>query len=79
VLDHVGGAIGLGPNDGKRDEIFAARSGVIRELATCPNIYINLAGLGMRMFGFTHHLGVLPPTPGLDPGGRDDREQVPGR
>jgi predicted TIM-barrel fold metal-dependent hydrolase len=62
VLDHVGGAIGLGPYAGKRDEVFAAWNGKIRELAACPNVHIKLGGLGMRMFGFTHHLGDLPPS-----------------
>jgi predicted TIM-barrel fold metal-dependent hydrolase len=62
VLDHVGGAIGLGPYAGKRDEVFAAWSGKIRELAACPNVHVKLGGLGMRMFGFTHHLGELPPS-----------------
>jgi predicted TIM-barrel fold metal-dependent hydrolase len=64
VLDHVGGAIGLGPFAGKRDEVFAAWSGKIRELASCPNVHVKLGGLGMRMFGFTHHLGELPPSSG---------------
>ena len=62
VLDHVGGAIGLGPYAGKRDEVFAAWSGQLRELAACPNVHIKLGGLGMRMFGFTHHMGELPPS-----------------
>ena len=62
VLDHVGGTIGLGPYAGKRDEVFAAWSEMIRELAACPNVHIKLGGLGMRMFGFTHHLGDLPPS-----------------
>ena len=62
VLDHVGGAIGLGPYAGKRDEVFAEWNGKIRELAACPNVHIKLGGLGMRMFGFTHHMGELPPS-----------------
>jgi L-fuconolactonase len=61
VLDHVGGPIGLGPYAGKRDEVFAAWSAQIRVLAACLNVHIKLGGLGMRMFGFTHHLGELPP------------------
>ena len=64
VLDHVGGAIGLGPYAGKRDEVFVTWSRQIHELATCPNVHIKLGGLGMRMFGFTHHLGELPPSSG---------------
>ncbi len=62
VLDHVGGAIGLGPYAGKRDEVFAEWSGRIRELAQCPNVHIKLGGLGMRMFGFDMHNGELPPS-----------------
>src|SRR6516162_6302096 len=62
VLDHVGGPIGLGPYAGKRDEVFAVWSAQIRELAACPNVHIKLGGLGMRMFGFAHHLGELPPS-----------------
>src|SRR5271169_4323539 len=53
VLDHVGGAIGLG----RGDEVFAAWSGKIRELAACPNVHIKLGGLG-----FAHHMGELPPS-----------------
>ena len=62
VLDHVGGAIGLGRYTGKRDEVFAEWSGRIRELAACPNVHVKLGGLGMRMFGFTLHTGELPPS-----------------
>jgi L-fuconolactonase len=61
VLDHVGGPIGLSPYAGKRDEVFADWSARIRELASCPNVHIKLGGLGMRMFGFAHHLGERPP------------------
>jgi predicted TIM-barrel fold metal-dependent hydrolase len=62
VLDHVGGAIGLGRYAGRRDEVFAAWSARIRELAACPNVHVKLGGLGMRMFGFGIHLGEVPPS-----------------
>jgi L-fuconolactonase len=62
VLDHVGGAIGLGPYAGKRDEVFAEWSSRIRGLAACPNVHVKLGGLGMRMFGFAVHTGELPPS-----------------
>jgi predicted TIM-barrel fold metal-dependent hydrolase len=62
VLDHVGGAIGLGRYAGKRDEVFAEWSARIRELAACPNVHVKLGGLGMRMFGFAVHTGELPPS-----------------
>ncbi|MBS0522888.1 MAG: amidohydrolase family protein [Proteobacteria bacterium] len=60
-LNHVGGAIGLGRYKGKRDEVFAEWSQRIRELAACPNVWVKLGGLGMKMFGFDVHEGKLPP------------------
>jgi predicted TIM-barrel fold metal-dependent hydrolase len=62
VLDHVGGPIGVGPYAGKRDEVFADWSGKIRELAGCPNVFIKLGGLGMRVFGFDVHEKIEPPS-----------------
>jgi L-fuconolactonase len=62
VLDHVGGAIGLGRYAGKRDEVFAEWTARIRELAACPNVHVKLGGLGMRMFGFDLHTRELPPS-----------------
>ena len=55
MLDHVGGAIGLGRYAGKRDEVFAEWNGRIKELARCPNVHVKLGGLGMRLFGFDVH------------------------
>ena len=62
VLNHVGGAIGLGRYKGRRDEVFADWSARIRELAACPNVHVKLGGLGMRVFGFDVHEGKLPPS-----------------
>ena len=62
VLDHVGGPIGLGRYTGRRDKVFAAWSASIKELANCPNVYIKLGGLGMRMFGFDVHEKADPPS-----------------
>lgn len=62
ILNHVGGALGIGPYAGRRDEVFAEWRGSIRELAGCPNVHIKLGGLGMRLFGFDLHRGQLPPS-----------------
>ncbi len=62
VLDHVGGPIGLGHYAGKRDEVYGAWSTSINELASCPNVFVKLGGLGMRLFGFDVHEGADPPT-----------------
>ncbi|HEY1707440.1 MAG TPA: amidohydrolase family protein [Rhizomicrobium sp.] len=55
VLDHVGGPLGIGPYAGKRNAIFAEWAANIRELATCPNVWVKLGGLGMATLGFDFH------------------------
>jgi predicted TIM-barrel fold metal-dependent hydrolase len=62
VLDHVGGAIGIGPYAGKRDAVFAEWKRSIGEVARCPNVHVKLGGLGMRLFGFDVHTGAQPPS-----------------
>ncbi len=62
VLNHVGGPLGIGAYAGKRDEVFAAWRGAIRELAACPNVYVKVGGLGMRINGFGFESQPTPPT-----------------
>jgi L-fuconolactonase len=62
VLDHVGGAIGIGPYAGRRDAVFAEWKQSIGELARSPNVRVKLGGLGMRLFGFDVHTGATPPS-----------------
>lgn len=62
ILDHCGGTIGIGPYASRRAETMAEWRGLMKDVAACPNIRIKLGGLGMRLFGFTVHEGVLPPT-----------------
>lgn len=62
VLDHVGGAIGLGPYAGRRDEVFQVWEAAIKRLAELPNVHVKLGGLGMRVFGFGFHERPQPPT-----------------
>jgi predicted TIM-barrel fold metal-dependent hydrolase len=52
VLNHCGGILGIGRHAGRRDDVFAAWSAAMRELATCPNVMVKLGGLGMRLPGF---------------------------
>lgn len=52
VLNHCGGVLGIGRYEGKRDEVFAQWSGLVRDLAACPNVMVKLGGLGMRLPGF---------------------------
>lgn len=64
VLNHVGGPLGIGPYKRRREEVFADWSRSIRELATCPNVWVKLGGLGMPLcgFGFKHR----DPLPGSE-------------
>ncbi len=56
ILNHVGGILGVGPYQGKRDEIFATWKGHMRELAAFPNLKIKVGGFGMPRCGWNFHL-----------------------
>jgi L-fuconolactonase len=62
ILDHVGGVVGIGAYAGKRDEVFARWSSSLRALASCPNVFVKLGGLGMRINGFGFERGSDPPS-----------------
>jgi L-fuconolactonase len=62
VLDHCGGILGIGPYAGKRDEVFAAWSRNMAELAQCPNVMVKVGGLGMRLPGFGLEAGAIAPS-----------------
>ncbi|MBI3993619.1 MAG: amidohydrolase family protein, partial [Candidatus Lambdaproteobacteria bacterium] len=61
VLNHVGGPLGVGPHAGRREEIFPVWRASVRELARCPNVYVKLGGLGMRIIGYDFHIRPRPP------------------
>ena len=53
VLNHIGGALAVGPYAEKRDEVFAEWRTQIIKLGQFPNVYIKLGGLGMpSLMGF---------------------------
>ena len=62
VLDHVGGPLAIGAYAGKRDEIFPGWAASVRKLAECPNVYVKLGGLGMRINGYDFHEQADPPS-----------------
>ena len=62
VLDHAGGAIGIGPYAAKRNDVLAEWGTSMRELARCPNVFVKLGGFGMRLFGFDFASRARPPT-----------------
>lgn len=62
VLNHVGGPLGIAAYTGRRDEVFAHWAASIRDLATCPNAYVKLGGLGMPLTGLAFHEQPEPPS-----------------
>ena len=62
VLNHVGGPLAIGTYAGRRDEVFGHWATAIRTLATCPNVFVKLGGLGMRVNGFDFHEQPVPPS-----------------
>ncbi|HEY4375340.1 MAG TPA: amidohydrolase family protein [Burkholderiales bacterium] len=61
VLNHFGGPLGIGPYEGRGDEVFKNWSAGIRALAQCPNVSLKLGGLGLRVVG--QNLSKLPKPP----------------
>ena len=62
VLNHCGGPLAVGPYAGKREEAFTEWRDRIREVASLPNTYIKLGGLGMRPIGYTFFDNDQPPS-----------------
>jgi predicted TIM-barrel fold metal-dependent hydrolase len=62
VINHVGGPLGIGPYEGKRDAVFADWRRAMKQLATCPNVSVKLGGLGMLVAGFALHEKPMPPS-----------------
>ena len=62
VINHLGGFLGTGPYQGKREENLEFWRGAMKELASCPNTYLKLGGIGMPMMGFRWDKQERPPT-----------------
>ena len=62
VLNHFGGPLGIGPYEGKQDEVFEDWKGMINELAGCPNVVAKLGGLNMDINGYGWETRDLPPS-----------------
>ena len=61
ILDHLGGPLGIGPYQ-DRDAVLADWRASITELASCPNVFVKLGGIGMPSFGFAWHHRDVPPS-----------------
>jgi len=62
IVDHIGGLLGTGPYDQKREEVFQQWKTGIDELSACPNVVVKLGGLGMPMCGFGWNERTTPPS-----------------
>ena len=62
VIDHLGGPLGKGAYNARRDTVFAEWKQSITELARCPNVHMKLGGSVMPMFGFAWDSRALPPS-----------------
>ncbi len=62
VLNHFGGPLGIGPYEGKRDEVFENWKTMIDELAGCPNVVVKLGGINMDINGYGWEKRSLPPS-----------------
>lgn len=59
VVNHVGGALGIGPYD--REAEFEPWRRSIVALARCPNVSVKIGGLGMALFGFGFDARAIKP------------------
>ena len=62
ILDHFGGPLGIGPYEGRREEIFTQWKADIAELATCENVVAKIGGVVMARNGFGFHRRDRPAT-----------------
>ena len=61
VINHLGCILGTGPYKDRRDEILAFWANAMSDLASCPNTYLKLGGIGMPMMGFRWDKQDVPP------------------
>ena len=61
ILNHYGGPLGIGPYEGRAQEVFEVWKPAIAELAGCPNVVAKLGGLAMTLNGFGWHKRERPP------------------
>ncbi|TDI58363.1 MAG: amidohydrolase [Alphaproteobacteria bacterium] len=62
IFDHFGGPLGIGPYEGKADEVFAQWKLDVAELAKCENVYAKIGGVNMAVNGFGFHKRDTPAT-----------------
>ncbi len=62
VLNHIGAPLGVGPFEGRRDEVLAEWRPAMADVATCPNVMLKVGGIGMSRYGVGFETWEKPPT-----------------
>ena len=62
VLNHLGGPLGVGRYQGKREEVFAQWKRDLAAVAHYPNVVLKVGGIQMPVNGFGWHERERPPT-----------------
>ena len=62
VMNHTGVPLGIGAYRGQRDAVFSRWAASIKALASHPNVFIKIGGLGMRYNGLGFNEQAEPPT-----------------
>jgi L-fuconolactonase len=62
IVNHIGGPLGIGPYADHRKEATDEWKISMGKLASLPNVYVKLGGLGMAVLGFDFHTKTTPPT-----------------
>jgi L-fuconolactonase len=62
VLDHIGGALGVAEYQGRPDLANSEWRPWMKHLASCPNVYVKIGGLGTAVFGHDFADHPAPPS-----------------
>lgn len=61
VLDHFGTPVGVGPYEGKREEVLETWKADMTDMATCPNVVLKIGALAQPVNGYPWREGVTKP------------------
>src|SRR5206468_3436287 len=62
IMGHAGGALGYGPYENRRDEVFASWEASMSELAKQSNVVVKLGGMMMRLAAYDYLALPAPPS-----------------
>ena len=60
IVNHIGGLLRLGPYANRDDEVLPIWRSGIASVASCPNVYMKLGGMGETRSGFDWHTRTKP-------------------